>query len=391
MNHSINSLVSVNVFSMSPFLSKHVNHVYQCSFFRFFGSVYEGAPSHNLCFSKSSFNRFLSRPIGIEQLMQYASIVAERYTFTSLSTSYQSQFIDCVFRDCISPARGGAIYIDSASVNPVIMRCGFDHCCSTVNIHSAGAISIYASNYVSFSNLCFLNCSCASDPPTYQVSPHGGGVKRLWVNFTTTLNAGNNEYKSNWGPMSGGSELLLSCDNNISNLYSISQYGGGMVFATSNGNNDIVYRSQLKDSLGLGFISFYSISTSKLLTSCNFINNSSHSNYWIYYLSGSFTVSFKECVFVYNKNCKISESGPQPLFSKCFISSDLSIGNRVGSFDPECNFDAQIGDAFSLFTVKTELCWERGFIQLGYQGTLRPQISIKSYYMVLFSPFFMFA
>jgi len=335
----------------------------------------------------SSFSKFLYRPVGVENAHYFSIIIGDRYSITSRVNANCAKFYDCVFKDCISDVRGGAIYVSDSSLHVVIMRCGFLHCVSFCEGYSAGGVAVYSASSVKMDFCCFYNCSNKNDPGAYQVVPHGLYLNSTSINCTNEYLNGRNEVSSNWGSMSGGNFFTFNY-NNSTRTYSINQHGGGYVFSTLTSVNCIGTFCQLSNSEGAGFISFIATSTKQgWFNYWNFINNSCLINSWIFHTPGwlsGIIPCFLTCSFIHNSNVKMSQYSDKPVFSGCHISS-IDEGNMFGVFQDGTVFGSGMNDIRSINIPATEKCWQRAGSQTIAEHTLfksYPFVSILGSFLV---------
>jgi len=365
MNLSLVNLLISKSYVKSSLISKGTSVSMMNSHFSYFLSpIIDTFFSLDVVMKESTFKRFLNRPIGMNSMLQYSIFVGERYSVTARINSKTAQFFDCIFKDCISDVRGGAIYIENNELNFKILRSGFYHCLSTwPNGYSAGGLSIAAGcNSAIMKNTCFFNCSNTNDPPSYQVVAHAAYLNQSDINNTCEAFAGSNEVFSQWASFAGTTYFRYN-NNNATKTYSLNAYGGGMVFSTLGVYDTIGLYCQIRDCIGNGLIGFAAIQASeRRVKNWNFINNSVLSNVWIYifpHIPISFTPVFIQCSFINNHDAQTISSSIVPKFSSCQINN-LSPSNRIGEFIDGTVFNAGIGNTNALAFSPTDQCWGKG-------------------------------
>ena len=364
MNLFYNSLRIFFYYHQSPLLINNNNlNVFKSNFYYFFSGLIYQKQFSNFHLNQCNLKYFLNRSISLINSFQYGYFTKQRITFT---TEDDTQIIDCIFYDCKSSLRGGALYLSDVSKYLLIFRTGFYYCRSTKSYdYSGGAISVFGANKVSILEVCFYNCSNTNDPPSFQLPTHGeGGITQTDFNYTIENFGGKNDLISDWGSMVSGTILLFS-NNNFSNGYGgRGTYGGALMFPNSDNSIYGIY-SQISNMDHEGFIGFYSGSGNKYFNYWNFFNNSLFSNSWIYKISSSVTPYFRYCSFYFNTDCS---PGSSPTFENCIISH-LSISNRIGTFI-NCTYEFAEFNTQKIINQISNKCWNRGYNQTIFLSTI---------------------
>jgi len=361
MNLTILSLsLSHNYRVSHHFSSFRELNMKKCTFHKFFFELVSVSDGKSVQSYFCRFSSFLSRPICFETSQYFSIIVGERYTIPADIGLSTANFFDCVFKDCISNQRGGAIYVENGNIRFVVQRCGFYHCLSNHNQgYSAGAISLCSGRHALLTFACFYNCSNNSDPASIQIVNHLGTLNRTDINNSNICFSGFNEVKAGFGDMCGGDYFTFN-QNNMTRIVSGSTCPGGIVFSVVKFYTEIGKYCQMHSSTGLGFVSSICVPSAyqRWLINWNFINNTSLTNSWICHWQASTMIPcFDRCCFIQNSDCKITSHSTIPTFTSCSISN-LSTSNRVGThidtiFDPSPMVLNDI--AFE----NTQKCWER--------------------------------
>ena len=357
----INFLKIKNNFINSPYFLSDNNYFFKNFFIFYSFSTFFIKYSTSISIKNSYFKNFLQRCLKISSGFQFGIIEKERLAFQS-DILINSKIIDCVFLNCKSNSKGGAIGMSLSTSDLIIKRTGFYKCSSTTSPYSAGAIVVLAAKSVSFFNICFFNCSSFKDPHSIQIAPHySNSVPYTEMNHSSFSFNGYIDTSSNWGEMIGGTTLLYDF-NNISNPYSPSAtHGSGLTIVRGTPLSSFGSFSQIINSYGTVFLSFHETdSTSKIFNNWNFINNSCFTNVWIYRSSSSFPPFFEKCNFYLNSNCLTNSGSGTPTFSNCGFSSNLELSNRIGNFIGDNNYNLNF-NSISIFNIlNTFNCWNKG-------------------------------
>jgi len=357
MNSTLYSLSLTSIHVSSPyFLIRHSMIMKRCEFRNGFETILKTDSRSFL--DDCRFRRLLNRAVLVENDV-INSLFNTRQEFT-ISTA-DVVFRNCVFSDCQSSKRGGAVCVSQNTICASFRECGFFNCYSSLSrSYSAGGLAVYSSFSVIVTKSCFNKCSDLNDPPAYQIAPHGGGVKETTLTFNSESFNGDRTKTSTFGSMSGGLSYFLFSNNNITHTVSNNERMGGIVFVKTTETTEIGSYCSVANCEGKGFVSFFVMdSKTRKLSSFNFINNTITKDFWIAHESSSTRPLFDGCVFLFNTNCITSNSGGIPIFLNCYFSGTYISSSHKGSLTNPL-FSANNNNQIRIEFYSTYYCWARG-------------------------------
>jgi len=371
MNLSLSMISVSSKYFVSPFVcGTRLVTMKSCNFLKVTNSI---GWVINSCFYQCNFRQILNRAIVIGS-NNYNQLYLSR---SVLSSSSDNVFNDCIFANCTSSARGGAVYVEFSTAIVNFTQCGFISCYSSKgNDYSSGGLSAINGICISLKKTCFFLCANINDPPSFQISAHSG-VKGAILEYVSELNAGDPTRASCFGSMCGGSEIFVFAYNNITDSKSNGGRLGGITMTKCTQSSILQEFCTISLCTGNGFISFFNQdSGTKYLKNCNYLNNTP-SNHWITFESASTKPSFENCVFIGNKDLVICPN-TNLVFSNCYFSSDLQSSNRRGTFNGINVFEADFNNLNFIIHMKTYYCWARG-------SSLNLPTQIQRYYRLTIS------
>ena len=276
-------------------------------------------------------------------------------TKISNTSSSNHEFINCIFQECKSSERGGAIFI--SNINSIIKfyKLGFLSCSSTYIGNSAGAVSIYSANQVYSSKVCFFNCSNSGDVANIQICSYVSPIQITHFNETTEELSGIKN--SFYGSHIGGRTITLIFYQNTTESYSFSNTDiseSGPVL--NNAFGTIINFLTCFKTKGKSIMRSNGNTFQHLILNSNFINNSISGGFWNFYYTLSQSINLNNFFFFLNslKPLIIGQSGTS-IFSNCKFDFDASI--YITSSLNLNYFNLNINELILIQYSNTYYCW----------------------------------
>ena len=300
MNFNLYSLVIINNFHFSPFITKNNINIFKSHFNFFFSNIL----FHNLIFQTNfvqiNFKNFLTRVLTFENII-YENLILN----ISLIPQEEVLINFCIFQNIFSNQNGGGLYFSILNQNIIIKNTIFMNCITTAEYSGGFFLNNGIANLL---NLCIIDCK-AQHSHAFRISTQNsisnnilvhycpkypiGGMGTFWINSKISefnyLNSSNNILA---GHASGF--LFQYCPNTKIQFITIFNCTAMAVAEIDYSNNGIINYCNLISNLETrdGLLS---VSYSSPVLYNNSIFKQNNGDLVFYYLSG--LIQFSNCVF----------------------------------------------------------------------------------------------
>jgi len=308
---------------------KHLD-VRMSSFHNFFGNVFYNNPSAKLF--KVSFNKMLSTPFvhldGITVSYRTYYEPVPRYEFIT----YSIEFDYCVFIDCKSDSKGGAIYILTSSTSGKLYV--YDSFFTGCSAKIGGGIYC-DSKYLIMKDNCVERCNADE----YEHFLYGrASTYRAYLNYSTIFNCGS-EGTSCYDVLLLENSKTCFTNDNISYNHVFKGVSGMHAITANSIDRFYLYYSNVMHNVGGSMFFIDSPSTTEFIVrELSFENNTCPTGKYLF-VCRKYKIEFNDCVFVrnYGDYFEIPDRNVQYEFEDCVFDIPNPNVNYILDDDSQWN------------------------------------------------------